>query len=40
MSLVIREDYIVSNRRLEGKIFPNDFDVYEGISNLNIEYKK
>ena len=40
MSLVIREDYIVSNRRLEGNIFPNDFDVYEGISNLNIEYKK
>jgi len=40
MSLVIREDYIVSNRRLEGDIAPNDFDVYEGISNLNIEYKK
>ena len=27
MSLVIRDDYIVSNRRLEGDIAPNDFDV-------------
>ncbi|WP_353654955.1 ABC transporter substrate-binding protein [Clostridium sp. CCUG 7971] len=40
MSLVIRHDYIVTNRRLEGKISPNDFDVYEGITNLNIEVKK
>lgn len=40
MSLVIRDDYIVTNRRLEGKISPNDFDVYEGITNLNIETKK
>ena len=40
MSLVIRDDYIVKNRRLEGKISPNDFDVYEGITNLNIEAKK
>lgn len=40
MSLVIRDDYIVTNRRLEGKISPNDFDVYEGIANLNIENKK
>lgn len=40
MSLVIRHDYIVTNRRLEGKISPNDFDVYEGITNLNIEAKK
>ncbi|WP_042275743.1 ABC transporter substrate-binding protein [[Clostridium] dakarense] len=40
MSLVIRDDYIVTNRRLEGKISPNDFDVYEGITNLNTENKK
>lgn len=40
MSLVIRDDYIVTNRRLEGKISPNDFDVYDGITNLNIETKK
>lgn len=40
MSLVIREDYIVTNRRLKGEIAPNDFDVYEGISNLKIESKK
>ncbi len=37
MSLVIRDDYIVTNNRLEGKISPNDFDVYEGIINLNIK---
>jgi len=36
MSLVIREDYIVSNRRIEGKITPNSFDIYEGITNLDI----
>ena len=40
MSLVIRDDYIVTNRRLKGDILPNDFDVYEGISNLKIESKK
>lgn len=39
ISLVIRDDYIVTNKRLEGKISPNDFDVYEGISNLNIKKK-
>ncbi|MEG2787711.1 MAG: ABC transporter substrate-binding protein [Romboutsia sp.] len=39
ISLVIRDEYIVTNRRLEGKIHPNDFDVYEGITNLNIEDK-
>lgn len=37
ISLVIKDDYIVSNNRLEGKIHPNDFDVYEGITNLNIK---
>lgn len=37
ISLVIRDDYIVTNNRLEGKILPNDFDVYEGIINLNIK---
>jgi len=36
MSLVIRENYIVTNRRIEGKIMPNSFDIYEGITNLNI----
>lgn len=40
MSLALREDYIVTNRRLQGNISPNDFDVYEGISNLKIEVKK
>lgn len=36
MSLVIRDEYIVSNRRIEGKISPNSFDIYEGIMNLDI----
>lgn len=36
MSLVIRDDYIVSNKRIEGKISPNSFDIYEGITNLDI----
>ncbi|RDY29619.1 ABC transporter substrate-binding protein [Romboutsia weinsteinii] len=39
ISLVIRDDYIVTNKRLDGKILPNDFDVYEGISNLKIKNK-
>ena len=36
MNLVIRYDYIVTNRRIEGKISPNSFDIYEGITNLDI----
>ena len=36
MSLVIRYNYIVTNRRIEGKISPNSFDIYEGITNLDI----
>ena len=36
ISLVIKDDYIVSNRRIEGQITPNSFDIYDGISNLNI----
>ena len=40
MSLLIRDDYIVTNKRLEGTIKPNDFDVYEGISNLKIKLNK
>ena len=36
MSLVIRDNYIVSNRRIEGKVSPNSFDIYEGITNLDI----
>ncbi|MGO0984065.1 ABC transporter substrate-binding protein [Clostridioides difficile] len=37
ISLAVRNNYIVSNSRLKGKITPNDFDVYEGISNLDIK---
>ena len=36
MSLVVTDDYIVTNRRIEGKIVPNSFNIYEGITNLNI----
>ena len=39
ISLVIRNEYIVKNKRLEGKSEPNDFDVYEGISNLTLKSK-
>ncbi|MCC0783018.1 ABC transporter substrate-binding protein [Clostridioides sp. ES-S-0108-01] len=37
ISLAVRNNYIVSNSRLKGKITPNDFDVYDGISNLDIK---
>ena len=39
ISLVIRDDYLVTNRRLEGKSEPNDFDIYEGIDNYTIKNK-
>lgn len=39
ISLVVRNNHIVTNNRLDGKINPNDYDVYEGISNLNIKTK-
>lgn len=34
ISLAIRDEYIVTNRRVKGKISPNEYDVYEGITNL------
>lgn len=37
ISLAVRNNYIVSSSRLKGEITPNDFDVYEGISNLDIK---
>ncbi|MCR1955892.1 ABC transporter substrate-binding protein [Clostridioides mangenotii] len=40
ISLVVRNNHIVTNNRLDGKIKPNDFDVYEGIANLNIKTNK
>lgn len=39
ISLVIRDEYIVNNKRIDGKVLPNDFDVYEGITNLTIKEK-
>ncbi|WP_024620533.1 ABC transporter substrate-binding protein [Metaclostridioides mangenotii] len=40
ISLFVRNNHIVTNNRLDGKIDPNDFDVYEGITNLNIKTNK
>lgn len=36
ISLGIIDNFIVSNKRLEGNIYPNDFDIYKGISNLKM----
>ena len=36
ISLGILDNFIVSNKRLEGTIYPNDFDIYKGISNLQM----
>ena len=36
ISLGILDNFIVSNKRLEGNIYPNDFDIYKGISNLKM----
>lgn len=36
ISLGILDNFIVSNKRLEGTIHPNDFDIYKGISNLQM----
>lgn len=36
ISLGILDNFIVSNKRLEGTTHPNDFDIYKGISNLQM----
>lgn len=36
ISLGILDNFIVSNKRLKGTIYPNDFDIYKGISNLQM----
>ena len=36
ISLGILDNFVVSNKRLEGTIHPNDFDIYKGISNLQV----
>lgn len=36
ISLGVLDNFIVTNKRLEGKIYPNDFDTYKGISNLQM----
>ena len=37
ISLAITDDYLVTNKRVEGNLKPNDFDIYEGIYHLNLE---
>ncbi|MEG2246263.1 MAG: ABC transporter substrate-binding protein [Peptostreptococcaceae bacterium] len=37
ISLGINDDYLVTNKRIEGNLKPNDFDIYEGIYHLNLE---
>ena len=36
ISLGILDDFIVSNKRLKGNINTNEFDIYKGISNLQM----
>ncbi len=36
ISLGILENFVVSNKRLNGEIHPNDFDIYKSISNLQM----
>lgn len=37
ISLGITDDYLVNNKRIEGKLKPNDFDIYEGIYYLKLD---
>ncbi|CEN79678.1 ABC transporter substrate-binding protein [Paraclostridium sordellii] len=37
ISIGISDDYLVTNKRIEGDLRPNDFDIYEGIYHLNLE---
>ena len=36
LSLGVLDNFIVNNKRLEGTIYPNEFDIYNGISNLQM----
>lgn len=37
ISVGVLDHFIVKNKRLEGSIHPNEFDIYQGISNLQME---
>lgn len=37
ISIGISDDYLVTNKRIEGDLKPNDFDIYEGIYHLHLE---
>lgn len=37
ISLGITDDYLVTNKRISGKLSPNDFDIYEGIYQLDLD---
>ncbi len=36
ISLAVKNDYIVMNKRIQGKLNSNSFNLYNGIENLNI----
>lgn len=40
VSLGITDEYLVTNKRIEGNLKPNDFDIYEGIYNLGFKEKE
>lgn len=37
ISLAITDDYLVTNKRISGKLSPNDFDIYEGIYQVGLD---
>lgn len=37
ISLAITDDYLVTNKRISGKLSPNDFDIYEGIYQIGFD---
>lgn len=39
ISLAITDDYLVTNKRISGKLSPNDFDIYEGIYQVGLDKK-
>lgn len=40
VSLVIKDNYVVKNKRLEGTIYSNSLDIYNGIENIGIPKSK
>ncbi|MDR1774740.1 MAG: ABC transporter substrate-binding protein [Clostridioides sp.] len=40
ISLVVKNDYLVMNARLDGKLEPNDFNIYNKIENVTLKNKE